>query len=206
MGVSNLISNGIYIFFRLAPFLIIVCLSIFPLMTQLDLKGFIFLIGCFFNLLFTFLGDTAYTKFLKSDDEARNMEGDCNLLGMNDTSLTSLLSIELSTMGYILGNIYTIIFTNEIQNNNIMLLSLIPILTSGTVYFNITNSCFTPKQIGVSLLTGLIGGVIWAFFIANTGYSNLQILNDLSSRASCSQPTRNKYKCTVVRKDENSAE
>ena len=182
----NLI-NILYMFFRLAPFLIISYFTLQSLLNQ-DLKGVIFIVGLVIAAAVTvgIAGVLPEEKGLMPTDYSKIR---CTQLTIGHNTPLSKLPLSQTVLGYAISYLSYFIGVNNLQNQNIATLIL------GDIYWSTKNLCSTPKYLLISLIISLIVGTLWAMLIESTEMTDLQYMSGISNKDVCSRPSKSLYKC-----------
>ncbi len=182
----------LYLFFRLAPFVIVSFFALSSLFNQ-DIKGLIYLVGlllaCFFTVLLGNSLDDAYT--IGSEPEEV-----CNLITIGTNGSYSKIPLGISMLTYTLIYLVYVIAKYNLELTNLPTLILFPILILADLIWNIKNSCYKPYGIILSIIVGGGVGAIWASVVDSIKQPNLFFLNAGSDRTTCSRPTAQLFKCT----------
>jgi hypothetical protein len=189
----------IYLFFRLAPFIIVCFFSLQSIFNQ-DLKGIIYLVGlvfgCALNIMFgSFPG---FMKLIKVQNEilSSNTKPMCKTIGLrNGDQPLSNLPLGQTVLGFTFFYLVYIIGKYKLAINNIATLIIFPVLILGDIFWNVSNQCNNAVSLFISLFIGAIAGILWAYIIDSTGKVDLQLFNGLSSTNICSRPTKTIYRC-----------
>lgn len=140
----------LYLFFRLAPFIIVSYFSIASLFNQ-DIKGVIYLVGvifaCFSTILF---GNSLNDEMIVSLDK----NPVCNMLTLGSSGTYSRIPLGISILSYTFAYLTYVIVKYKIVMYNLPTLLLFPMLILGDVFWNIKNGCFKPFGAVLSLLIG----------------------------------------------------
>lgn len=188
----NLI-NILYMFFRLAPFLIISYFTLQSLLNQ-DLKGVIFIVGLVIAAAVTvgIAGILPEEKGLMPTDYSKIR---CTQLTIGHNTPLSKLPLSQTVLGYAISYLSYFIGVHNLQNQNIATFILFPVLILGDIYWSTKNLCSTPKYLLISLIISLIVGMLWAMLIESTEMPDLQYMSGISNKDVCSRPSKSLYKC-----------
>jgi len=182
----------LYLFFRLAPFVIVCFFALSSLFNQ-DIKGLIYLVGlllaCFFTVL---LGNTLNDAYTIGE----NPEPVCNLITIGSDGSFSKIPLGISILSYTLIYLVYVIAKYHLEMSNLPTLILFPLLILADLIWNIKNSCYKPYGIILSIIVGGSIGAIWASIIDSIQKPNLFFLNTGSDRSTCSRPSAQLFKCT----------
>lgn len=191
----NLI-NILYMFFRLAPFIIISYFTLQSVLNQ-DLKGIIYLIGLIVVAAITILISNILPeeKGLMPTDYSRIR---CTQLTIGNNHPISKLPLSQTVFGYTLAYMSYFIGVNNLQTQNITTFILFPIMILADIFWSTTNLCSTPKYLLISLIISSILGLLWAMLIESTGMPNLAYLSGITNKDICSKPSKSLYKCRPV--------
>lgn len=189
----------IYLFFRLAPF-IIVCFFTLQSVFNQDLKGFVYLVGlliaCFISTMFGNLPITQYFSklYIGEHDKANVM---CNFIQLKNNGLLSNLPLGQTVLSFTFCYLSYIIGKYELFNQNIATMILFPLLIVGDFLWNFSHKCANVFMLIASCIIGGLVGLGWGYFIDYTGKVDLQLFNGISNKEVCSRPSRTIYRCRV---------
>lgn len=190
------IINLVYLFFRLAPFIIVSYFTLQSVFNQ-DLKGLIYLVG----LLFASIATVIIGNILPDEvnnDVARDIK--CNTLTLGATGPISKLPLSQTVFGYTLAYLSYFIGTNNLQTQNIPTFVIFPLIIIADMFWNIMNTCSSTIYLITALIIGGLIGALWAMIIDSTKMANLTYFSGISNTDVCSKPTRNLYRCRSVKK------
>ena len=193
----------LYLFFRLAPFIIVCYFSLSSIFNQ-DLKGLIYLVGlliaCFFTII---IGNTIPLSFsIGSVDDGvtpRTVNGVCNMITIGKDGSFSKIPLGISMLTYTLIYLVYIIAINHIEMSNIPILIILPSLILGDLIWNISNECYTPTGIAISIICGGLIGWFWAVVVNSFKQPQLFFLNVGGDKTVCHRPSKQLFKCTFDR-------
>lgn len=188
----------IYLFFRLAPF-IIVCFFTLQSVFNQDLKGFVYLVGlliaCFVS---TMVGKSLVSMGVVNDVNTQsNTNLMCNLIQLKNNGFMSNLPLGQTVLSFTFFYLGYIIVKYTLINQNIATLILFPLLIVGDFIWNLSHKCSNRLSLFASLGIGAVVGIGWAQFIISTGKVDLQLFNGISNKEICSRPSRSIYRCRV---------
>lgn len=182
----------LYLFFRLAPFVIVCFFSLSSLFNQ-DIKGLIYLVGlllaCFFTVM---VGNSLSEDFTLGNDQ----NPVCNLITIGVNGSFSKIPLGISILTYTLIYLVYVIAKYNQEMNNLPTLILFPLLILADLVWNIKNSCYQPYGIIISIIIGGAFGAIWAAIIDSMKKPDLFFLSTGSNRETCSRPSKQLFKCT----------
>lgn len=188
----NLI-NILYMFFRLAPFIIISYFTLQSVLNQ-DLKGIIYLVGLIVTsaIIVLIAGFLPEEKGLTPSDYSKIR---CTQLTIGNNQPISKLPLSQTVFGYTFCYLSYFIGVNNLQNQNITTFILFPLMILGDMFWSVSNLCSTPKYLLISLIFSAIIGFLWAMLIESTGMPNLAYISGISNKDVCSRPSKSLYKC-----------
>ena len=195
------IINILYMFFRLAPFIIVSYFTLQSLFNQ-DLKGLIYLIGLLVSsivvvLLGNVLKSFSPPKGLMPTDYSKIR---CSQLTLGNSQPISILPLSQTVFGYTLSYLSYFISINNLQTQNIATFIVFPLLIIADIMWSTINLCSSPKDLLISLILGGLMGTIWAMIIDSTNAPNLAYMSGITNKDICSKPTKSLYKCRPIKK------
>jgi len=188
MDGLNLITLS-YLFFRLAPFIIVCYFSLSSVFNQ-DIKGLIYLGGLMIACVF---GVTLGSVFGEVPGERETV---CNMITIGNNGSFSKIPLGIVMLSYTFFYLLYIILKYSIQNSNIPTILLFSMLIAGDIVWNFSNKCYNALGIFGSLIIGGSFGYLWGIVIDSIGKPNLLYLNVGSDQTVCSRPSAQLYKCT----------
>ncbi len=195
----NIISI-LYLFFRLAPFLIVSYFSLQSIFNQ-DLKGLIYLIGLLCASVITILvGNMLSLKSISSTltDPAKQLK--CNHLTIGSNGPISAFPLSQTVFGYTLAYLSYFISINNLTTQNIPIFIVFPILILADMIWNTANGCSTNAYLLSALILGGVFGMLWAMIIDSMQITDLSYFSGISNKDVCSKPSKSLYKCRSVNK------
>jgi hypothetical protein len=195
------IINILYMFFRLAPFIIVSYFTLQSLFNQ-DLKGVIYLIGLLITSIVVVLLGNILKKFsppkgLMPTDYSKIR---CTQLTLGNSQPISVLPLSQTVFGYTLAYLGYFISINNLQTQNIATFILFPILIVADMMWSTVNLCSSPKYLLISLILAALMGTLWAMMIDSTNAPDLAYMSGISNKDVCSKPTKSLYKCRPIKK------
>lgn len=194
----------LYLFFRLAPFIIVSYFALGSLFNQ-DMKGLIYLIGLLFSCFVTFLiGQTIPISFSIGSDPANPLSRKavapvCNMLTIGKDGSFSRIPLGLSILSFTLIYLVVIIVKNNLEMSNLPTLIFFPVLIAGDLVWNLRNACYAPMGIFLALAIGCLMGWAWATIIDQLNKPDLFFLNTGgSTQTVCQRPSKQLFKCTFA--------
>jgi hypothetical protein len=182
----------LYLFFRLAPFVIVSFFALSSLFNQ-DIKGVIYLVGlllaCFFTVL---IGNSLNASSTQGDTPDQV----CNLITVGSSGSFSNIPLGISMLSYTFIYLVYVIAKNHLEMYNLPTLILFPLLILADLIWNIKNGCYKPYGIILSIIIGGGVGAAWAAIIDSIKKPDLFFLNTGSNRTACSRPSAQLFKCT----------
>lgn len=215
------LSSSMYLFFRLAPF-IIVCSFVLQSFFVLDLRGPVYAAGIVISCLLAMF--VAKTRPL-SDEQRDHINPKCGIISIGDmnsssTSMPLSMAIYGFTFFYLLVGIADNVFKqsrvdlvktttkkNDIANNesiglilvsNLPIFIFFPLLIALEFIWINSNSCFGGINTLIALSIGASTGMLYGYLIKRTSpgllYSNRGAGIDV-----CSRPSKTYFKCAAVK-------
>lgn len=195
----NIISL-LYLFFRLAPFLIVSYFSLQSIFNQ-DLKGLIYLIGLLCASVITVLvGNMLSLKSISSTLTNPAKQLKCNHLTIGANGPISAFPLSQTVFGYTLAYLSYFISINNLVTQNIPIFIIFPILILADMIWNTANGCSTNTYLLSALILGGIIGMLWAVIIDSMQIADLSYFSGISNKDVCSKPSKSLYKCRAVNK------
>ena len=186
----------IYLFFRLAPFIIVCFFSLQSVFNQ-DLKGFIYLVGlliaCFVS---TMVGSLPGIKDISNTNVDKNNLF-CKFIQLKNDGFMSNLPLGQTVLSFTFFYLGYIILKYNLVNQNIAAVILFLLLIIGDFIWNSSHKCANVVTLVVSFIIGSTVGMFWAYIIDSTGKVDLQLFNGISNKEICSRPSRTIYRCRV---------
>lgn len=196
------IVNIAYLFFRLAPFIIVSYFTLQSIFNQ-DLKGLIYLVGLVIATVFTIV----IGNIIPQPDQLLSGAGDkysklkCNTLTLGSNEPISRLPLSQSTFGYTLAYLSYFIGINNLTSQNIPIFVIFPILIVADIFWSVSNGCSSNELLLSALIIGGAVGSLWGLIIDSTNMSSLTYYSGVSNSEVCSQPKRSLYRCRSVKKN-----
>jgi hypothetical protein len=194
------IVNIIYLFFRLAPFIIVSYFTLQSIFNQ-DLKGLIYLFGLIVATVLTILIGNVIpfpnNPILSIDKYSK---AKCNSLTLGSDSPISRLPLSQTVFGYTLAYLSYFIGVNNLTTQNIPTFVIFPILILADMFWNVSNDCSTNELLLSALIIGGAIGAIWALIIDSTKMANLSYFSGITNKDVCSKPSKQMIRCKQVDK------
>lgn len=193
------IVNIIYLFFRLAPFIIVSYFTLQSIFNQ-DLKGLIYLIGLLVASVATIMIGNVIPQPDKSliPNLTQQQTEKCNYLTLGQGQPISKLPLSQTVFGYTLAYLSYFIGVNNLTTQNIPTFVIFPLVILADMIWNVLNSCSTNIMLLTSLIIGGLIGVLWAMIIDSTQNTNLTYFSGISNKDVCTKPSKSLYKCRAV--------
>jgi hypothetical protein len=187
----------LYLFFRLAPFIIVSYFSLASVFNQ-DIKGVIYLVGviitCFTTLIVgNSVGDDLTTV---TGENGITKNAVCDMLTIGKTGNFTKIPLGIAIMSYTLIYLVYVIVKYKMELYNLPTLILFPLLILGDLVWNVKNNCFKPTGVVLSIIIGGGIGALWAHIIDSLKQSKLQYFNMTSDKTVCQRPSKQLFKCT----------
>jgi hypothetical protein len=194
------IVNIFYLFFRLAPFIIVSYFTLQSIFNQ-DLKGLIYLFGLIVAAVLTVLIGNIIpypnTPILSIDKYSK---AKCNSLTLGSDAPISRLPLSQTVFGYTLAYLSYFIGVNNLTTQNIPTFVIFPILILADMFWNVSNDCSSNELLLAALIIGGAVGAIWALIVDSTKMANLSYFSGISNKDVCSKPSKQMIRCKQVNK------
>jgi hypothetical protein len=190
------IINLIYLFFRLAPFIIVSYFALQSIFNQ-DFKGLIYLVGLLMASVTTIVVGNVIPK---QDVPALN-QAKCNMLTLGANEPLSRLPLSQTVFGYTLAYLSYFIGVNNLQSQNIATFVIFPVIVIADFLWSTSNSCASPEYLLTALIIGGVIGVLWAMIIDSTKIADFTYFSGINNKDVCTKPTRSMYRCRSVNKN-----
>jgi hypothetical protein len=187
-----------YLFFRLAPFIIVCYFSLSSIFNQ-DIKGLIYLAGLMIACVF---GIILGSLFGEMPD---NREPVCNMITIGNNGSFSKIPLGIVMLTYTFAYLLYIIISHSIINSNIPTIILFSFLIAGDIVWSKYNNCYHIANIFVSIIIGGLLGWAWGVVIDSINRPNLLFMNIGSDKTVCSRPKSTLFKCTFPTSGSNSS-
>jgi hypothetical protein len=198
------IVNIVYLFFRLAPFIIVSYFTLQSIFNQ-DLKGLIYLFGLIVATVLTILIGNVIpfpdTPILSVDKYSK---AKCNSLTLGSDTPISRLPLSQTVFGYTLAYLSYFIGVNNLTTQNIPTFVIFPILILADMFWNVSNDCSTNELLLSALIIGGGVGAIWALIIDSTKIASLSYFSGITNKDVCSRPSKQMIRCKQVDKKQSS--
>jgi len=189
------IINLIYLFFRLAPFIIVSYFALQSIFNQ-DFKGLIYLVG----LLMASVTTIVVGNVIPKQDVPVLNQAKCNMLTLGANEPLSRLPLSQTVFGYTLAYLSYFIGVNNLQSQNIATFVIFPVIVIADFMWSTSNSCASPEYLLTALIIGGLVGVLWAMIIDSTKIAYLTYFSGINNKDVCTQPSRSMYRCRPVKK------
>jgi len=195
------IVNLLYLFFRMAPFIIVSYFTLQSVFNQ-DLKGLIYLVGLLVASVVTILIGNILPQedksLISNDKNFRLSNAKCNQLTLGADQPISRLPLSQTVFGYTLAYLSYFISVNSLQTQNIPMFIIFPIVILADIFWNVNNGCSSNIMLLSALILGGLVGALWAMIIDSTKMANLTYFSGISNKDVCSQPSKSMYRCRTV--------
>ena len=189
-----------YLFFRLAPFIIVCFFSLQSVFNQ-DFKGIIYLVGlifaCFFTVIVGSFPGFNVLSFEYGEELPASSKLVCQVLELSNGQPLSNIPLGQTVLGYTFIYLVYVIVKYKLVMQNIPTLVIFPALIVGDMIWNSMNQCSNIALLFLSLILGGGIGALWAYVIDASGMVNLQIFNGISSQSVCSRPSKQVLRCRI---------
>jgi len=192
-----------YLFFRLAPFIIVSYFSLGSIFNQ-DVKGVVYLVGLLFSCFVTFLvGQTVPIAFSLGGSPsnpliAKTVAPVCNMLTIGKDGSFSRIPLGISILCFTFIYLVAIIAKHHLELNNLPTLIIFPIIILGDFIWNLRNDCYSLMGVILSMAVGCLLGWAWATMIEKLNKPELLFLNIGSNQSVCQRPSKQLFKCSFA--------
>jgi hypothetical protein len=212
------LSDLLYLFFRLSPFIIACFFSLISVFNS-DIKGFIYLVGLIATTALTMLSGTgienagmsldanvSYANVDSTDSTSQvgtstttktETKAVCNTLSLGGYQGFSKVPLGLAVLSYSFFYLVYTIAKYNMAIYNIPTLILFPVLILADIWWNIYNSCYSAASCIISIIVAGGLGVGWSA-IVNRYMPNMQYLIVGSNREMCMKPSDQTFICEDV--------
>ena len=192
----------LYLFFRLAPFIIVCFFSLQSVFNQ-DLRGIIYLVGLIFACFFTTIVGSIPGFQSLTEEYGEKMPAHtkqiCRLVELSNGAPISNLPLGQTVLSYTFIYLVYVIAKYKLTMQNIPTLVIFPIIIIADYIWNISNNCSNIAILFLSMVLGGGIGALWAYIIDSTGKVDLQLFNGISTASVCSKPSRQILKCKTTK-------
>jgi hypothetical protein len=185
----------IYLFFRLAPFIIVSYFSISSIFNQ-DIKGIIYLAGVIIAAVLTVMIGNSFNSDIAGQTDGIEKQAVCDMITIGSQGSYSKYPLGVSIMTYTFIYLVYVIAKYKMEMYNLPTLILFPLLIIGDTLWNIKNGCFKPFPVLASIIIGGSVGALWALLIDSIKQPKLQYFNIGSDKTVCQRPSKQLFKCT----------
>jgi hypothetical protein len=180
-----------YLFFRLAPFIIVSYFSLSSLFNQ-DIKGLIYLAGLLIACTLTSIISILFPNTDAVNNPPNAMCGNFTIGGQTLTNLP----LGISSLSYTFFYLLFVIVKNHLELSNLPTIIIFPILIAGDLAWNLSHSCFNIIQVFVSIIVGGSIGLLWGWAIDSINNPSLLYINTGGTQTVCNRPSKQLFKCT----------
>jgi hypothetical protein len=187
----------IYLFLRLSPFIIVCFFALNSLFNQ-DFRGIVFLHGiifaCFMStMIYNMIG---HLKIFSSGERKNPI---CTLVSFSKEPSSNVLPIGQNILGFSFFYLFYVIAKNSTYLTNLVVIIFFPILIISDFVWNVTNGCYDPRQLILSLILGGGFGTMLSWIIDASGVPSLQYFYSKDTTEQCSVPSKQTFKCNVYK-------
>jgi hypothetical protein len=163
-----------------------------------DFRGIVYLHGvifaCFIStMIYTAIGSSTFF----SSSEKKNPI--CTLVSFSKEPSSNVLPIGQNILGFSFFYLFYVIAKNSTYLTNLVVVIFFPILIICDFIWNMTNGCYDPRQLLLSLLMGSGFGMLLSYIIDSSGITSLQYFYSNNSKEQCSVPSKQTFKCNVYK-------
>lgn len=200
--------NILYIFFRLAPF-ILVCFFVIDSVLNSNVRGLVLLSGllvaCFIatiigNIMPDTEGLSAASKDVTSSSSSTDFtdiykQFDCRTLSLGDNGPISSFPLSQTVLGYILSYLSVILSSLGILTSNMHVIILLSVLVVADFAWNVAKGCNSLQHLAGALSVGIGVGVAVSSILTGFSYTDLYYIAGVNDQVVCSLPTTSQFVC-----------
>jgi hypothetical protein len=191
------IYNILYLFFRLAPFIIVSYFTMSSIINQ-DIKGVIYIIGLIATCFLAIIIGNVLPEPNIEDGSNGLVNPVCNLISLGENASFSKIPLGQTVLMYTFFYFVYTIAKNNLALSNIPTLIFFPLLIMSDIWWNVNNQCYGLLPIITAFIIGGGGGVAWSAIISSYGQPSMMYYNVGSNASVCSRPSKQLFKCTFA--------
>lgn len=185
------IGTIIYLFFRLAPFIVLSYFAI-NFFYNYDILIFLYFIGIILASFVTIITSNFFTSL---KNKGPGLDNSCSLFDLTMNGPISTLPLSQVILSFTFFYIGYILLKYGLINQNLPILIIFPILIAGDIALNTLSKCNNIGAVGVSLFLGTGLGIFWAYIIDSTSKRDLSKFIQLNRKKENCSIINNKYMC-----------
>ena len=184
------IGSIIYLFFRLAPFIILIFFAI-NFFYKYDILIIFYFIGIILASIITIFCGKFFTSLITTVSTNKS----CSLFDLTVNGPISVLPLSQLVLSFTFFYIGYILLKYGLLKENLPILILLQILIIGDIFLNTFSKCNNIGATSVSLLLGTGLGIFWAYIIDSTSKKDLSKFIQLNRNNENCKIINNKYTC-----------
>lgn len=186
-----------YLFFRLAPFILICFFALASFFNQ-DFKGIIYLVGLIVTTFVSSIIGNAFPNMLgyPSSDSMHEL---CKMVEIGEGQEFSKLPLSLTVYGYTFAYLFYVMVRYKYILQNLPTLFFFPVMIAIDTMWNLRYGCFTTLQAFAAICLSALGGIAWAALFDQFGLSQLQYFHAVQGKDVCSVPKKTTFRCRVFK-------
>lgn len=191
----NIVSIS-YLFFRLAPFILICFFALASFFNQ-DFKGIIYLAG----LILTAFVSAMITNGMNLEYPSGKQHDLCSLVEIGENDEFSKAPLSLTIYGYTFSYLLYVIVKYNFVLQNIPTIVFFPLMILMDITWNMNYNCYSMSQVAASLGIAAALGLGWAALFDSFGIAELQYFMAVKGKGkdSCDIPKKTTFRCRVFK-------
>jgi hypothetical protein len=185
------IGTIIYLFFRLAPFII---LSFFAInfFYNYDTLILLYFLGIILASIITAFLSSYYTSL----QNLSSVNKYCSLFDFTTNGPISTLPLSILILSFTFFYLGYILLKYGLIHQNLPILIILPILIAGDITWHTSTGCGNIGASGMSLVLGTGLGIFWAYIVDSTSKKDLSKFIQLDRKKDSCTLINNKYVCS----------
>jgi len=184
-----------YLFFRLAPFILICFFALASFFNQ-DFKGIIYLVGLIMTTFVSSIIGNAFSLEYPSSDSMHEL---CKMVEIGEGQEFSKVPLSLTVYGYTFAYLFYVMVRYKYILQNLPTLFFFPLMIAIDVMWNQRYGCYTIAQVFAAIVLSALGGIAWAALFDQFGLTQLQYFHAVQGKDVCSVPKKTTFRCRVFK-------